>query len=435
MFEIVTCSLTLLFLIYLFRREFLSTTFIVCFCFFVASSFCLIYKDEWAINLQVTTVNIILAGLISCFLGELSGALFTHRREKRFLYEMSVSNEAYELSVERYKIILFILLQVVVLFFYYLEVSRIAGSYTSFSVMMNIYRNATYGSNKIADNVNIVVKQLAKISYAGTVICLGVFFNNCLETKKITKNIIYLIPSIFYVALSVLESSRSDMLQLGLTALVLFYVLWEAKSNWKRKISMKMILGAVGIVVLMLVLFWLLKKAVGRTSQKAFLEYIGYYFSSGIPMFDKYISSPSSKYEGLIGAETFSGLWGFLSKFTRYNVVGHLEFRNSGSIRGNTYTAFREYYNDFGIMGVIVLEFFFSFIYTCLFSKLKILTIRKRRDYLLKTIIIAAFSYPIFFETIATQFYRLIISIGTLTYIIFIYAMYWFFFKIRIKFH
>ena len=54
-------------------------------------------------------------------------------------------------------------------------------------------------------------------------------------------------------------------------------------------------------------------------------------------------------------------LWGFLSKFRNINVVGHLEFRHSGGIHGNTYTAYREYYNDFGITGVIILEFIFAF--------------------------------------------------------------------------
>lgn len=435
MFEIIACSLILLSLIYLFRREFLSPTFIVCLCFFIAASFCLIYKDEWKVDLQDITVNIILVGLISCFFGEVFGGLFTGWKEKRLLPDVSVSDDIYEFSIERYKIVLLILLQVAVLFFYYREVSRLVGSHTSFSAMMNRYKNAIYESSKIADNVNIVLKQLTKVSYAGTIICLGVFISNCLETRKIAKNIIYLIPVIFYVALSVLESSRSNMLQIGMAAIVLFYALWESKSYWRQKISIKIILGAVGIVILMLVLFWLLKQAVGRTSQKDFLEYTGFYFSGGIPLFDKYISSPGSKYEGLPGAETFSSLWGLLSKFTSYNVVGHLEFRHSGSIHGNTYTAFREYYNDFGVAGVIVLEFFFSFIYTLLFSKLKILTVRKERNYLLKSIIIAAFSYPVFYEVIAAQLYRSIISAGTITYIAAIYVMYWLFFRLRIKVH
>lgn len=433
MIEIIICGILLLVFIYMLRREFLSPTFAVALCFLVAASFCLIYKEEWAINLQSKTVNIILIGLISCFFGEITAATLEQRKEKNYLNSIEGFNEAQEFYIDRYKIVLFILMQIIVLYFYYKEVSRIAGSFTSFAVMMNSYKSAIYESTDIADNVNIIVKQLAKISYAGTIICLGVFINNCVTTKKVKKNIIYIIPAILYVALTVLQSSRASMLQVGMAALVMFYAFWKGESDWKQRISIKVIFGALGVLALILALFWFLKEAVGRTSQKEFLEYIGFYFGGGIPFFDKYISSPSSKFTGLVGAETFTSLWGFLSKFTKYNVVGHLEFRHSGGIHGNTYTAYREYYNDFGITGVIILEFIFAFFYTKLFAKLKRLVIEKKDKYFLKVIIIAAFSYPIFYETIAAQLYRSILSVGTVTYIMIIYFMNWFFFKLRIK--
>lgn len=431
--EIIIFSAILLIFIYMIRREFLSPTFAVALCFLVAASFCLIYKDEWAINLKNKTVNIILIGLISCFCGEIFATVLEQQKERNLICRIKKHNDSKEFYIDRYKIILFILMQIIVLYFYYKEVSRIAGSFTSFAVMMNSYKNAIYESSDIADNVNIIVKQLAKISYAGTIICLGVFINNCMTTKKIKRNIIYIFPVVLYIALTVLQSSRASMLQIGMAALVMFYAFWKGESNWKSRISIKVILGALGVLAVILALFWFLKEAVGRTSQKEFLEYIGFYFGGGIPFFDKYISSPNSKFTGLVGAETFTSLWGFLSKFTKYNVVGHLEFRHSGNIHGNTYTAYREYYNDFSIAGVIILEFIFSFFYTILFTKLKRLVIEKKDKYLIKVIIIAAFSYPIFYETIAAQLYRSILSVGTVTYIVIIYFMYWFFFKLCIK--
>lgn len=113
MIEIIICSILLLVFIYMLRREFLSPTFAVALCFLVAASFCLIYKEEWAINLQSKTVDIILIGLISCFFGEITAATLEQRKERNFLNSIEGFNEAQEFYIDRYKIVLFILIFII----------------------------------------------------------------------------------------------------------------------------------------------------------------------------------------------------------------------------------------------------------------------------------------------------------------------------------
>lgn len=416
-------------IMYIIRKELLSPTFCVTMCFMVAFAFCTMFKNEWDLNLHSKMILIIIVGLLGCFLGEFFCLLIKKNSSK----ELEIK-PLKEIKIEDYKIILFIILQLIVLFSFYKEVIRISGrSNVSFSVMMNSYKNAIYETSSIENNVNILIKQFAKISYAGTIICLGIFINNCLANGKIIKNIKYIIPLIIYILLTIIQSARSNMLQIIMSGIVMYYFLWRSKNNWKTQIDFKSLLKIVLIIFIMLLFFWMIKELVGRTSKKSFIEYIGFYFGGGVPLFNKYIEKPYGKFDGILGAETFTSIWGFVSKFSNYNIVGNLEFRHSGDIHGNTYTAFREYYHDFGILGVFILEFCFSTFYTILLLKLKKIVIEKDDDYILKTILISAFCYPLFYETIAAQLYRVVLSIGTLTYIFFIYIMYYVFVKLKIK--
>ena len=411
--------------IYFLRRVILSPTFLVALTFAVGLFDCFVFRSEWQLEFSPLTLFIIAVGLTACFLGELVAARFS--RNNRSVIRQDIR----AIRIENYKLIIFLAFELVTLFLYYKEVKRVAGSASTFALMMNQYKNAIYNTASLEDNVNAFVKQLAKISFAGTTCFAFVFINNLLSKEKVKGNIKYLLPTIIYLGQAVISSARSLFLQLAIAILVYFYVIYKFKHGWNKPVSFKVIRRAIVFGAIVLLAFWASKELVGRVTQKqAFFEYIAYYFAGGIAFFDKYIKNPYSNFQGIIGAETFPGLLGFFSKFVpNLNVVGNLEFRYSGTIHGNTYTAYRHYYNDFGLIGVFVLEFIFSFIYTKWIQKVKYSHSHQIRH----IIVFGAFAYPLLYGTIAAQFYRLVVSINGLTNYLFILLTYFLIFRLKIR--
>lgn len=266
-------------------------------------------------------------------------------------------------------------------------------------------------------------------------IFIFVFLNNTISKSKIKNNIKYLIPSIIFIGQAVISSSRSLILQIAVAGIVYYYILHQMESNWTKKLDYKAIQKIILFALMILLSFWGIKEIVGRlTHNKSFIEYITYYFSGGMAFFQKYIENPFGNFENVIGAETFPGILGFLSKFiSDLNIVGNLEFRYSGSIHGNTYTAFRSYYHDFGILGVILLEGIFAIVYSVWINKIKVITINRKKNYQRSIIIFGCFAYPLVYEPIAAQLYRTVLSVNGLTYLVIIYGLYWFLFKLRLK--
>lgn len=425
MFLVFFYAVFLVVAIYTLRRELLSPTFLVALTFAIGLFDCYVFRSEWQLNFSPLTLLIIAIGLTACFLGELVAAGFSRGKGTVFRQDISA------IRIENYKLIIFLAFELITLFLYYKEVKRIAGGASTFALMMNQYKNAIYDTAALEDNVNSFIKQMAKVSFAGTACFAFVFINNLLSKEKVKRNIKYLLPTIVYLGQSVISSARSLFLQLAIAILVYFYFIYKFKHGWNKPVSFKVIRRSIIFGAIILLAFWASKELVGRVTQKqAFFEYIAYYFAGGIAFFDKYIKNPYSNFQGIIGAETFPGLLGFISKFApNLNVVGNLEFRYSGTIHGNTYTAYRQYYNDFGIAGVFILEFIFSFIYTKWIRKVKYSNSNQIRH----IIVFGAFAYPLFYGTIAAQFYRLVVSINGLTNYLFILLTYYFIFKLKIR--
>lgn len=431
MIIILLISIIVMMFIYTLKREYLSPSFLVALSFAFASIGCIMFKKEWELNFSNKMILLICLGIICCYIGEMSIYFLTRKSKNTIKLYINIK----PIIIENYKLIIFIFLQLITLVLYYHEVKSIAGSNESFSIMMSKYKDAIYMNTSLEGNVNILVKQFAKISYIGTMIFIFVFLNNTISKSKIKNNIKYLIPSIIFIGQAVISSSRSLILQIAVAGIVYYYILYQMESNWTKKLDYKAIQKIILFALMILLSFWGIKEIVGRlTHNKSFIEYITYYFSGGMAFFQKYIENPFGNFENVIGAETFPGILGFLSKFiSDLNIVGNLEFRYSGSIHGNTYTAFRSYYHDFGILGVILLEGIFAIVYSVWINKIKVITINRKKNYQRSIIIFGCFAYPLVYEPIAAQLYRTVLSVNGLTYLVIIYGLYWFLFKLRLK--
>ena len=128
------------------------------------------------------------------------------------------------------------------------------------------------------------------------------------------------------------------------------------------------------------------------------------------------------------GNETFTALNNDLFGYSD-NI--HLEFRQSNGIWiGNVYTALRNYYQDFGLEGVIVLQIIYSVIMTSLYLIASNKN-NKSSNFILP--IYALFGFTLILHSYRDFFFSTIVSFNYINIIIYMFIIMFIFKKIRFK--
>jgi oligosaccharide repeat unit polymerase len=261
---------------------------------------------------------------------------------------------------------------IVVFILYTRDVMRVAalhGGYGSWTNMMNAFRLATsYEVVEEGEGTNSLLFFLYKFFIQSSYYFIYVLVNNYISKKKVQFVYIAIITTI--IIASSLTSSRSDMLQIPISALIIYEFLSEYRKGSSTTVNIKKVV-TIGILII-LVMFGLsfFRALVGRKSTVDPLYYITYYAGGSIAALDLYLQSPLPP-SSVWGKETFNNLINYIGQF--FNIpsmqyIGHLEFRRSNGVSvGNVYTGFRAYYQDFGIAGVIICTSLFAIFFAILY--------------------------------------------------------------------
>ena len=206
------------------------------------------------------------------------------------------------------------------------------------------------------------------------------------------------------------------MISLFLAALVMGYTIMKKITN--SRINTKNITKVFLLIVAIVLCFSKTRTLVGRTNDDDFVSYVSSYFGGSIELLDLYLRDPIEN-DGIFGKESFYALNSALAKFgimPKYRM--HLEFRSSnGIIIGNVYTAFRCFYHDFGIIGVIALQALLAIIWTYWYKRIM------KQENLLKFnssfIFYCMFVNCLFFNSYRDNFLSSTLSVATITMILY----------------
>ena len=298
----------------------------------------------------------------------------------------------------------------------------------NFSERIQSYRKLTMTDAEAIFDIPFYVKQLIKLSKAFIYCYSFVIIYNCalLKEKFSFKKhipISFIISIIIYFVQTVFSASRFNLAILVVYLFLTYYVLFFARKGIGT-VKFKTIIRVCLIIVVFGFLFFVTKEFFGRTSDKTFVEYLGAYFGGSIELLDLYVINPLQK--SLIwGKETFTAL---NSDLFGYSSNIHLEFRQSNGIWiGNVYTAFRNYYQDFGMQGVIILQVIYSFIITNLYN----IASKSRNNTAL--ILYALFGYTLVLHSYRDFFFSTIISINYLNIMFYMFIVMQIFKRVKIK--
>ncbi|HFU4392629.1 TPA: O-antigen polymerase, partial [Streptococcus suis] len=199
----------------------------------------------------------------------------------------------------------------------------------------------------------------------------GYFFGfvlvNNVNTRKFILRDLWLVIFVSLTALqSLVSGSRMEIIKIIAFLLIASYILWHKKNGWDRNISFKYIrIGTITLVVFFVLFYQMRYFKVGDSSGYSPLYYISLYIGAPIKLLDLYLTNPIAP-SSLFGQETFTTFNTNLASLgiIEHSVERHLEFRGIGSLGlGNVYGAIRRYYQDFGLMGMIILVGGMSFIF------------------------------------------------------------------------
>lgn len=245
----------------------------------------------------------------------------------------------------------------------------------------------------------------------------------CFEKKD--RLLILLI--LFWPLNALLTSSRGDIITMLAEIIYLIYFFYGINNGFSVSNSIKMLGKSTKILIIFIILFFLFAVYQNRiNADNTLWNSITIYISGGVRAFDIYVKEPLKRNTGLLGND--ETLRYFSTFFAVHRGQGQkpllpLEFRYiNGKSIGNIFTAFRRYYSDFGIIGIIIFSSVLGFIMTQLYVKSRNTCIKEKNGF--SILLFAWLSKSIFYMAIEDCFYVTNVSLNGLYKIIILYILY-----------
>ena len=250
------------------------------------------------------------------------------------------------------------------------------GGSGDWATILSNYKIASYsGTASIPSYLDLLIKVLTILCY----IYLYIFIYNVVATKKILKNLKYLIPVFLHIVRSICMGTRYNFICVVAAFFYCLYILYQNKYNWRKPLKAKFLIYGAITVLCVYLFFTIFKRAVGRTDNIDPLYYVSIYTSGSVKLLDEYLKNPIGP-STIFGKETFSGMNSFLSSRgigTYYDINLEMRLVNNYNL-GNVYGAIRRYYQDFGYIGCLILVGFSSLVWNLFYYRL---TLRKHTKY------------------------------------------------------
>ncbi|VTG68920.1 oligosaccharide repeat unit polymerase Wzy [Streptococcus pneumoniae] len=435
-FLFISIFLLIIITFILFEGDFFQPAVILTIAYFISIASALVNRNVWGTELHFKTFYLILLGVATFIIVSLLTKLSYRPKVEGISHE-----ELKEINPSKIIYVILMILNLVMLFLYIREIQKVVlfsgRSFSNITDLISNYRYLSYYSNEVENRVSGMINQLSKIIPATTLISLYIFINNYFITKQIKKNFIYLIPIAIFFVYAIISGGRLPLIRLVVGALLILYI-YSVYGSPKSQLtkSFKMITRSLFAFLILIVLFFLLKFVLGRSSQEDFISYITRYMGGSIQLFDLFVIDPIRRNKEL-GAETFSGIYEMLAKLGfDNNIIKGLEWRVSPNYYslGNVYTAIRRYYSDFGVIGIVICQSFTAWLYTLGYEKVRhysLVTNVQR----FRLILLAASFYPIFLNSIEDVFYISMVTIGYGIQIVIFYLVFWVLLKVQVDFN
>ncbi len=420
--------IVLLFFCYaLFKGEILYPPFIVVLMFTFCTVVGLSRYFDWKISdFSGYSTFLILLGLVSfIFAGYV--AYVTAPKAIKLKSEPIVRGRI-EIPIIVLWIVIFLSILNNVMFYSFLNsIARSVGlSGASLSEIINRYYNLkAYNSGMFVISGFMNILNIITNTFA--ILCLFVLIHNfCFRDLK-KRDFLLAVIVVLDVVYSLLNSNRSDLLVMLAESVYLIYFFWNMRMGWSKSINFKIVSLGIRLLAVFIVLFLVLAVLLGRKgsiSEMNIIDYITIYISSAIRNFDLFVESFTGT-NAIFGKETFFPLNRLL-----YNFFGIGEYYSmalsfnsiDGMNIGNIYTAFRRYYSDFGILGIVILPGFLGWFFSSMYNRVKAAAKKGQISY--QMILFSYLATALFYMPIEDRFFIYDLALSRIAQYILLYILF-----------
>ena len=428
-FQLFISVLAIFIIIYLFHyRDIFNPAAIVSAVFIVCSYIAIYSSERLQLDLSFKAYSLLVLGILSFCVGNIFVNISYKLRHKSFNRFLETNIEY--IKMYNKKIILFVSSAFFVIAFISQIGLALSISGGNLSSLIYAYRmEMLSGSERIPS----IVSNMETINYAVGYYALYILINNYFVEKIFDHSLILLV--LYPCAIGILSGSRGEIIHYFVFSLTIYYYYYLIKKK-KKHIDGKLILKMALIFAGMFLFFYLIKFTIGRQDQLGIVEYISGHLASPLKLFDLFVNE---KYKSTYwGEETFTRILATFMRGSgvdlRYNTYATFRYLNGVSL-GNVYTAFRAYYADFGLIGILIVPFCISMVASILYSNFRTCVLNQKSIVNKNLFLYAYVSYGLFVMFYSNQILEYIINISFIKMVII-----WLFFdyifisgKIRIK--
>lgn len=355
------------------KGDILSPWVIICgvfsFCTFVA----MLNVNRWEFTLSPFTLLIVLGGVLAFGVGELTisyafDTRFSHISKMQVSSKTMLSKQPIHIPFAVLLLVFFFMLAVVVGYFQKTyEISLVGGNPGGYDLMLKYARNylLTPGNTigKVFGHLTLFCKM---IFYIFTFI----FIYNTVFVKFRPYSLLYLVPAVLYAAIGILGTGRTFAIEMMAFMIIMCFLMVKQRNHWSNRETGIFITVAIIAVAVFLLLFTLLGYLTGKSQLRTNpMEFISYYTGMAIPSLDVYLNN-APKENVIFGQETLYGIHSILRTLGVDLPIftAPLEFVRFNGDSGNVYTSLRRYINDYGVVGMFILQYLIGAFYTVLYK-------------------------------------------------------------------
>ena len=329
-------------------------------------------------DLSCQTFLIMGFGAAALLLGSFFAQRLRFSSGKASPQKMVALTQAKDVAIWKYVVLMLLVLAAIVLRMS--ETYRLAGELGadtgSYSAAAKAVRSA-YATFNSADGMragkgfSFLSKQMSKVELCVAYIA-AFLLPRALVNRKRKEAVASIVLAVMCWCYVLISGSRADVLWQGIAFAVILFILLLQKGCSAKKLTRIFLLAGAALGIVLSVGFWLSSALVGRKTNSGFVEYISFYYGCGLPSLESILESRNIP-QVVPGLRTFYYVFalpyrfGLISAYPSYSI----SWVNLGTHASNIFTGFARYYLDFGIVGMVLLSFISSFIFTKVYKSAK----------------------------------------------------------------
>lgn len=385
---------------------------------FLISSFVLIFAaTKWKVDISMITVLTITFSVILFSFMCYCLKNFFNKNQTINKQDSKENTQKETINIKNWLLISYAVFSLlIVILNVYFTVKAVDGDFKHIGAALYKFRNYTL-RYKYELNFPPIIDMLGGIIHASSYYFMYIIINNYIVNKKV--NILLIIIVIITSFSTVLDGTRGAIINIILSFIPLFYILYYKHNGKKFKVNRKVLIIFSILCIIFLTQFQKTALILGRSDAKEFdnTDYVYIYLGAPIYNLDSFLNQEIID-EKYIGIHTFSSIYDEFGNFTPENTQS---FRTlNGNNIGNVYTILFDFICDgkfIGLLlGIILMASISQIIYETINKK-----IIEKKDISKPNILILIYAYifgGLVFAFFGNKFFTQIFNTGVIKYIL-----------------